>query len=181
MPGRFLTDADRDRLGGFPAEVDHDDLIRFFTLSGDDRRLVDAHHGAANRLGVALQLCTLRALGFVPDDLTAAPAPTVAYLAAQLDVAPAVLAGYAARAQTRTDHLAKVQQALGFRDAGPAERRRLAAWLLERAMEHERPALLFQLACERLLADRVVRPGVTRCAHLPSPTSMPPTLAEPGD
>ncbi len=152
--------------GGFPTEVDRDDLIRFFTLSGDDRRLLAIHHGAANRLGVALQLCTLRALGFVPDDLAAAPAPAVAYLAAQLDVAPAVLAGYAARAQTRTDHLAKVQQALGFRDAGPAERRRLAAWLLERAMEHERPALLFQFACDRLLSDRVVRPGVTQLERL---------------
>jgi hypothetical protein len=76
-------------------------------------------------------------VGFVPDDLAAAPAPAIAYLANQLDVAPAVLAGYAARAQIRTGHLAK-QQALGFRDAGPAERRRLAAWLLERAMEHER-------------------------------------------
>jgi TnpA family transposase len=68
--------------------------------------------------------------------------------------------------QTRTDHLAKVRQALGFRDAGPAERRRLVGWLLERAMEHERPALLLQLACERLLADRVVRPGVTQLERL---------------
>lgn len=55
---------------------------------------------------------------------------------------------------------------LGFRAAGETERRELAAWLLDRALEHDRPSLLFELAADRLRAGRVVRPGVTQLERL---------------
>ncbi len=55
---------------------------------------------------------------------------------------------------------------LGFRAAGEAERRELAAWLLERALEHDRPSLLFELAADRLRAGRVARPRVTQLERL---------------
>ena len=34
-------------------------------------------------------------------------------------------------------------------------------WLLDRAMEHERPSLLFQLLCDKLRGEKIIRPGVT--------------------
>ena len=37
----------------------------------------------------------------------------------------------------------------------------MARWLLDRALEHDRPLLLWQLASEKLAAEKVVRPGVT--------------------
>jgi hypothetical protein len=40
-------------------------------------------------------------------------------------------------------------------------RRDLTRWLLDRAFEHDRHLLLWQLACEKLAADTVVRPGFT--------------------
>lgn len=55
---------------------------------------------------------------------------------------------------------------LGFRAAGEAERRELAAWLLERALEHDRPSLLFELAADRLRAGQVARPRVTQLERL---------------
>ena len=60
----------------------------------------------------------------------------------------------------RAPHRA-VQEHLGYRKAGPEEREQLAHWLLDRALEHDRPLLLWQLACEKLAADKVVRRGVT--------------------
>jgi hypothetical protein len=33
--------------------------------------------------------------------------------------------------------------------------------MVERALEHDRPSLLFQLGCEKLCTDKVVRPGLT--------------------
>jgi TnpA family transposase len=42
----------------------------------------------------------------------------------------------------------------------------LASWLLERALEHDKPLLLFQLACEKLYRDKIVRLGVTRLEKL---------------
>ena len=60
-------------MASFPEEIPGDDLIRAFTLTGADRDLVAIRRRAANRLGLALQLCALRYLGFVPRNLSAAP------------------------------------------------------------------------------------------------------------
>lgn len=87
MPTRFLSDAELARLSGYPTEIADDDLVTFFRLEGEDLAwLGREHRGPANRLGLALQLCTLPWLGFVPDDLGGAPEPAVERLAAQLGV-----------------------------------------------------------------------------------------------
>jgi TnpA family transposase len=100
-------------------------------------------------------------LGFCPDDLATAPGEVVRFLADQLKVPPDGLSAYGRRPQTRTDHLLAVQDHLGYRKAGPGEREQMARWLLDRALEHDRPLVLWQQACEKLAADKVVRPGVT--------------------
>jgi len=41
VPVRFLSDAQRERLSGFPAELDAEALDRFFTLSDAD--LAEGH------------------------------------------------------------------------------------------------------------------------------------------
>jgi hypothetical protein len=105
VPVRFLSDAQREQLSGFPAEFDDEALDRLFTLSGAD--LVEARRcrGDGNRLGWSLLLCGLRMLGFFPDDVTTASAVAVRFVARQLGVDPGVLAGYGERTQTRTDHV----------------------------------------------------------------------------
>jgi Domain of unknown function (DUF4158) len=85
----------------------------------------------------------------------------VRFLADQLRVDPRALSAYGQRAQTRTDHFLAIQAYLGFRKPDAEERKQLARWLLDRALEHDRPLLLWQLACEKLAADKVWRPGVT--------------------
>ena len=69
MPVDFLTEAERERWQRFPDTIPQDDLFVFFQLSADDKREVRRQRDHQNRLGYALQLCTLRYLGFVPDDL----------------------------------------------------------------------------------------------------------------
>ena len=98
MPGRFLNDAERERLDGFPTRIVPGDIETYFTLSRADRRQVPRTTSPANRLGFALQLGTLRFLGFCPDDLGTVPEAVVAYVARQLDVAPGELARYGRRA-----------------------------------------------------------------------------------
>jgi hypothetical protein len=161
MPGQLFTGAERRRLGGFPDQVSREDLVTFYTLTGSDRAAINRCGVDAGRLGFALQLGTLRYLGFCPDDLAAAPGEVVRFLADQLKVPPEGLAAYGRRPQTRTDHFLAVQDHLGYRKAGPGEREQLARWLLDLALEHDRPLVLCQQACEKLAADKVVRPGVT--------------------
>ena len=60
MPASIFSETELARWASFPEEIPGDDLIRAFTLTGADRDLVALRRGAANRLGLALQLCVLR-------------------------------------------------------------------------------------------------------------------------
>jgi hypothetical protein len=55
-------------LRGFPG-ISAVELIRFFTLSGADEGFVRSMRQPATMLGVAVQLCSLPWLGFVPDEV----------------------------------------------------------------------------------------------------------------
>jgi hypothetical protein len=166
VPVRLFTDAERERLNRFPRDLSPADLLAFFTLSDDELELIGDRRGDHNRLGFGLQLNTLPYLGFVPDDLSSAPARVVSYLALQLSVASEALQQYGDCEHTRTDHLQEIQDRLGFRDAGQHELATLSTWLLDRALEHDRPIVPFHFACQWLLQERLARPGVTRIERL---------------
>jgi TnpA family transposase len=166
MPVAFLSETERARLSRFPDDIAPADLITFFTLSEADTAQVPKRTTAANRLGFALQLCTLRFLGFCPTDLRTIPAAAVHFVADQLQVSPEELGVYGEREQTRSDHLLHLQRYLGFRRASAADLRDLGHWLLARALEHDRPTLLFQMACEHLRTAKILRPAVTPIERL---------------
>ncbi len=151
--------AQRRELGSFPGHAGPEDVDRFFDLSPQDLRWVLAHRGDA-RLGVAVQLCSLRWLGFVPDQLAELPRPALLALCEQLESDPDDLVVYGARAQTRSDHFAVVRERAGFLSLDQAQREILGRWLELRAIEHERPKAIWELCCEHLLAERIVRPPV---------------------
>jgi hypothetical protein len=98
VAARMFSEEQLDQLRSFP-DIGRDDLIRYFTLTQADAAFVDPGRGRgpADRLGLAVQLCTLPWLGFVPD--------AVARLAERLGLAREVLKGYGRRAHTRSDHL----------------------------------------------------------------------------
>lgn len=170
MATQVFADEELERLRGFP-EVGRDELFRFFTLTPADVAFVDPGRGRgpADRLGLAVTLCTLPWLGFVPDKVSAAPPVVVARLADQLGVDPDALRSYGRRAKTRTEHLRLVAKYLGWRLPTTLELKELDEFLLARAMEHDSPTLLFRLGCEYLISARVIRPGpvtvVERVAH----------------
>jgi Domain of unknown function (DUF4158) len=166
MPIDFLTPAERHRLNHFPEPIPAEDLRAFFTLSDRDTQEIRKQRGAHNQLGFALQLCALRYLGFAPDDLGATPWPAVTCVAQQLGLPPEALTAYGGRLPTRTTHFLQVQAYLGFRPALPLDFAALTAWLVERALEHDKPTLLLQLACDKLRHDQIVRPGITRLERL---------------
>src|SRR6266568_5448987 len=161
MSSGFLSAAERERWQRFPETIPQDDLAVYFLLSDDDEHEVNRQREPFNRLGYALQLCTLRYLGFVPTDFTATPEVVVTFVAEQLGIAPRVLALYDNR-RTQSDHRRYVRAYLGFRQATPLDVYALQTWLVARALEHDKPTLLLQLACEKLHRERIVRPGVTR-------------------
>jgi TnpA family transposase len=166
MPGRFLTEAERQALRGFPDRIAAEELSKFFVLGRDDLQFVGRHRREHNRLGIALQLCTIRWLGFCPDDLTGVPENAVETVAAQLGISPGVLMQYGQRPQTRTEHLREVLRYLGFRTPNQADMTALAEWLAVQAMSQPDPRVLLQMATLHLRTLRIVRPGITRLERL---------------
>jgi hypothetical protein len=170
MPVQLLSAAERDRANHFPSTITEADLIMFLTLSEEDHKQIPVHAGPHACLGFGLELCALRFMGVVPDDLMSAPPEAVTFVARQLAVEPGVLARYTGSAHTRMHHRQTIQAYLGYRRTRRVDMERLAAWLLERALEHETPALLYALACEQLQRERLVRPGVTQLERLVAET-----------
>jgi TnpA family transposase len=70
MPGTFLTTAERERLSRFPDSVSPPELMIYFALSDNDLAFINPYRSDANRLGVALQLCSMRYLGFCPVQIS---------------------------------------------------------------------------------------------------------------
>jgi Domain of unknown function (DUF4158) len=109
---------------------------------------------------VAVQLCTLPWLGWIPDDLTGCPELALTRLAKPLGIDPAgavdLLTAYGGwQGETRHKHRAQVLARLGWRWCGAGERKLLYEFLIARALEHDAPGGLLQLACDWLRAERV--------------------------
>jgi len=159
MPVSFLSEAERIRYNFIPANLSNDDLIAYFTLSETDLAQIPTTASASNRLGFALQMVLLRFLGFHLNELESLPDMVINYVASQIGVRSEQLKLYGEREQTRTDHQRLIERYLRFRHPTEEDFRRIEEWLLERALEHDRPTLLLQLLCERFLTEKFVRPG----------------------
>ena len=86
MPVGFLTDSQTREYGRFSGEPTPDQLARHFHLDDTDRAFVAEHRGDHNRLGVAIQLGSLRFLGTLLEDPAMAPASAVRIAADQLAI-----------------------------------------------------------------------------------------------
>jgi hypothetical protein len=70
------------------------------------------------------------------------------------------------RPQTRREHRPLVREHAGFVAGGERELEPVRDWLTERALEHERPSLLFAEACGELRPRRIERPAVATLMRL---------------
>jgi hypothetical protein len=74
-------------------------------------------------------------LGYVPDDVAAAPVAAVGRLSQRLGVPMGELREYGSRSQTRTDHLREVAAYSGWRQMDAVGWKDLDEFLFARAME----------------------------------------------
>ncbi len=88
MPVEFLTAEQEARYGCFAGDPTEAELAQSFYLDARDWDLLSGRRGDHNRLGLAVQLTSVRYLGTFPEDLAAVPATVVTYLARQLQVEP---------------------------------------------------------------------------------------------
>lgn len=101
MPVEFLTDDEAATYGRYAGVPSKEELDRMFFLDDADRALIAKRRSDHTRLGLALQLTTVRYLGtFLPDPLDV-PTVVLERLAGQLQIAdPSCVKRYTERRTT---------------------------------------------------------------------------------
>jgi TnpA family transposase len=165
MPRRItLTDRQKDALLRLPTS--QVDLLRHYTLSDEDLVHIRQRRRPHNRFGFALQLCVLRYPGRIlaPGELI--PAEVVEFIGAQLGLHADTLGDYAAREETRHEHLSELRVLYGFRSFSGRGARELRDRLFrdaEMAVSNEDVAQRFVAECRR---TRMVLPAISTIERL---------------
>ncbi len=153
----LLNEADREQLFGVPD--DNTSLIRFYSLSDDDRDFILSKRGARNQLGMAVQLSLLRHLGFglrLDDEVSLL---LVQFLAHQIGVPWPVFQDYARRDTTRREHFKEAAEHLGLRTCTAADHRDLLARATHEAMSTDRISTIIIALLQHLRGRRIILPA----------------------
>lgn len=171
MPANFPTAEQKRYYGHFVEAPTPEQLGSYFHLTDTDRTLIYSRTKEHTRLGLAVQLGTVRFLGlFLPDSQWhTVPPLVVRYLAVQLSLEPALWPRYyAGRRPTISEHQTLIRREYGYRDCyEPAVQFSTIRWLYTRAWLHdEPPSRLFDLLVLRLKESKVLLPGITTLEEL---------------
>ncbi len=160
MPVSFLTKAQRDEYGQYVGVPTSQELSRYFHLDDADRLLIARKRSAHNRLGFAVQLCTLRYLGiFIPN--MDVPRVVISTISRQLKLPEDTSLETYRVGNQRWIHTDEIRQHYGYVEI---THRRIAfvfsRWLYALCWTGtDRPSVLFERARYWLLSHKVILPG----------------------
>jgi TnpA family transposase len=152
---------ERQRSAFFDLPIDELSLLRHYTLADDDLDHINARRRAENRIGFALQLCALRYPGRLLSSGEVIPEQVIRFIGAQLGLTGDEILPYAARRQTRQQHLQELREIYGYKMFSGRGARDLKGWLereAETARSNEDLARRFVEECRR---TQTVLPGVS--------------------
>ena len=132
-----LTPEQRLLFTTIATDLSPQEMARYYTLHPEDIAFIQRHRKASNKLGIALQLCTLRFPGRFLLNMTELSESVVAYVAKQLDVPVTAFAQYGQRQETPYNHLTEIRQQYGYRFCDEADVVPLIRYLLPFAMEND--------------------------------------------
>jgi hypothetical protein len=170
MPVSFLSQDQSNRYGRYAGEPTAEQLARFFHLDDADRELIVVRRGDHNRLGFAVQLCTVRFLGTFLEDARSVPAGAITNVARQLGIADPSCHELYCGGEQRWEHAAEIRTRYGYQDFSVGSVQfRLNRWLYALCWTGtDRPSVLFDRATAWLVSHKVLLPGATVLERLVS-------------
>lgn len=160
MPRRNIL-TDRQRAVLFDLPTDQAALLRHYTLADDDLEIIRARRRPHNRFGFALQLLALRYPGRLLAPGEVIPEAVTRFLAAQLGLRPDDLVDYAAREETRREHLAALREVYGYKMFTGRWSRDLKVWLDAAAEASRSNEELARRFVEQCRGTQTILPGIT--------------------
>jgi len=160
MPRRSIL-TERQHSALFDLPTDEASMLLHYTLADDDLEHINARRRPENRIGFALQLCALRYPGRLLSPGELIPEKVLRFIAAQLGLPGDDVLPYAARRQTRQQHLHALRKTYGFKMFSGRGARGLKAWLeteAETARSNEDLARRFVEECRR---TQTILPGLS--------------------
>ena len=117
MPVSFLTNEHIRRYGRYNTDPSQEQLAEHFVLNEELKTWIEQQAVDPQiRLGLAVQLCTLKFLGTFLTDLNNVPSVVVRTTARQIGVSDTrLLRQYARQRNTRNRHAARIRAHLGYK------------------------------------------------------------------
>jgi len=163
---KLLKPQQRELLSVIPEDLSEREIARYFTLSADDLVVIRQQHGQPNRLGFALQLCTLRFPGRPLHELPSIPLSMLAYVAEQVHVPIKAFAAYAKRRNTTYEHLDKIRRLFGYQTYNWSALLSTARVLFPLALESDNRFILVEAALQTLRQNRIIVPSIRQLERL---------------
>ena len=155
-----LTPEQRLLFTTIAADLSPQEMARYYTLHPEDIAFIQRHRKASNKLGIAMQLCTLRFPGRFLMSMTELSESMVAYVARQLDLPTPVLAQYGQRQETPYNHLTEIRQQYGYRSCDETDVIPLIRYLLPFAMENDEALPLVDGAMAWMRQHKLIAPTI---------------------
>lgn len=160
-PEILLTEIQRLEFTEIPQNIDRYEIVKFYTFSNDDIKIINKHRKNYNRLGFAVQLAMLRNPGWPFSMINNIPRSVLNYISEQIDVKPEELELYARRENTRLEHLKEIRFIYGFRYFSKQDSFHLIETLILAAMENNNVISLIKLAINEIKKQKIILPGIT--------------------
>jgi hypothetical protein len=156
-----------ENYGQYNTNPTPEQLLEHFHLNPEDLNLVNTCRYTHTKLGMAVQLCTLRFLGTFLPDPTDVPAVVIVHLERQLGVENVNFKRYRSFEDVRLEHRKRIREHLGYHDFGEAESNQVFESLLQKLLlAEENTGVLFDFITNELSEQNIVLPAASTIQKL---------------
>jgi len=141
-------------------------MLKHYTFGDDDLDHIHERRRPENKLGFALQLCALRYPGRALTPGEVIPQEVLAFIGAQLGIPADALITYAARRQTRQQHMGALRTIYGYKAFAGRGARDLRDWLFNQAEDAQSNEDIAQRLLAQCRKTLTILPAITTIERL---------------